>query len=118
MWYNATLVNNEGTWGTVVTSIYFFQDSVYAFNGVVVDDSIVIPTYLYAVGKYTYKKKTKDTYLIMLDGKTNIGEPYQYSGFWDKKDLVMHLAVPGQSTNETYVCDPNVKLPNSKKNKK
>lgn len=118
MWYNATVVNNEGTWGTVVTSLYFFQDSVYAFNGVSVDDSVVIPPYLYAVGKYTYSKMSKNTYHVELEGKTNLGEPYKYSGLLNKKDLVMHLSVPGQSTNETYVCDPNVKLPNSKKNKK
>ena len=110
MWYNATIVNNEGTWGTVVTSMYFFKDSVYVYNGVFVDDSVVIPPYLYAVGKYTYSKMSKYTFHVELEGKTNIGEPYMYCGLLNKKDLVMHLSVPGQSTNETYICDPKVKL--------
>lgn len=114
MWYNATIVNNDGTWGTVVTSMYFFDDTVYTFNGVVVDDSVVISPYLYAVGKYTCKKTEKNIYNIQMDGKTNTGEPYQYSGQMNMKDLVMRLYFQGQKTNETYICDPNVKLETTK----
>ena len=118
MWYNATLVNNNGTWGTVVTSMYFFSDSVYTFNGVAVNDSVVVPPYLYAIGTYSCSKVEKDIYHIEVNGKTKTGEPYKYSGDLNKKDQVMHLSVPGQRTNETYICDPNVKLPTPKTKKK
>ena len=118
MWYNATMVNNEGTWGTVVTSMWFGSDSVYTFNGVAVDDSVVVPPYLYAAGTYSCKKVAKNVYQIELNGRTNVGKTYQYSGLMNKKELVMRLSVPGQQTNETFICDPDVKLQISKKRKK
>ncbi len=116
MWYNATMVNNEGTWGTVVTSMWFENDSVYTFNGVAVDDSVVIPPYLYAVGTYSCSKVAKNVYQIELNGKTDTGTPYRYTGLMNNKDLVMRLSVPGKQTNETYICDPDVKLKTYNKN--
>lgn len=115
MWYNATMVNNDGTWGAVVTSMWFERDSVYAFNGVSVDNNVVIEPYLYAIGKYSCKKTGKNIYHVQIDGKTNIGESYRYNGQLNRKDRVMHLSVPDQRTNESYFYEPKVKLQIPKK---
>ena len=120
IWHNMTLVNNDGTWGTVVTSIAFYQDSVYAYNGVVVDDSIVIPPYLYAKGVYQCKKTGKNSYDVSVRASTRDSQPYIYSGIMNYGEKTMRLSVPGQKTNETYFLDEDSKKPSEiiVKNKK
>lgn len=120
MWYNATLVNNVGIWGTVVTSMAYYQDSVYVFNSVVVDDSIIIPPYLYAKGVYQCKKKNKTIFDVSVQAATQDFQPYTYFGEMNYDDKIMRLSAPGQKTNETYFMDKDTKKPSEiiNKNKK
>lgn len=119
IWYNATMVNNDGTWGTVMTSLAFYKDSVYAYNGVVVDDSVAIPAYLYAKGVYQCAKSGKNMYEVNIQGVTDNAKPYIYSGKLDNSEKVMRLSLPGQKTNETYFMDEDSKKPSEIfKNKK
>ena len=120
MWYNATMVNNDGTWGTVVTSLAFYKDSVYVFNGVAVDDSIIIPPYLYAKGVYQCKKSEKNMSEVNIQGITGNSQIYSYSGNLNHRNGIMRLSVPGQKTNETYFMDEDSKKPSEiiNKNKK
>lgn len=114
MWYNSTLVNNNGVWGNVVSSMWFEKDSFYVFNGVAVNDTVAIQPYMYAIGRYAYKKTQKNNYQIELEGKTVDGSIYKLNGHIKKKELVMRLSAPNQTTNETYICDPSIKLKTQK----
>ena len=98
--------------------MWFDKDSVYTFNGVAVDGKAIIEPYLYAKGVYSCEKVKKNIYNVRVDGKNNFGDPVQYNGDMNKKNLVMRLSVPGQRTNETYFCEPKVKLKINKKKKK
>lgn len=119
IWYNATMVNNDGTWGTVMTSLAFYKDSVYAYNCVVVDDSITIPAYLYAKGVYQCTRSGKNIYDVNLQGITDNSKSYIYCGKLDNIEKVMRLSLPGQKTNETYFMDKDSKRPSELfKNKK
>lgn len=119
IWYNATMVNNDGTWGTVITSLAFYKDSVYVYNGVIVDDSITIPAYLYAKGAYSCVKNKKNTYDVGIQGITDNAQSYVYSGKLNNSEKIMRLSLPGQKTNETYFMDENSEKPSKMfKNKK
>lgn len=111
IWYNATMVNNNGTWGTVITSLAFYKDSVYAYNGVVVDDSVTIPAYLYAKGIYQCNKSKRKIFDVNIQGVTNNSNPYIYSGKLDYSKKIMRLSLPGLKNNETYFMDEDSKKP-------
>lgn len=119
MWYNITMVNNNGTWGQVVTSIGFSADSVFIYNGVVVDTTVVVSPYLHAKGKYSSAKNKEGKNELALDCIAIDGKNLNYNGTYSKKEKVMRLSQNNQNTNETYIWEPEAKLPksNNKKSK-
>ncbi len=111
MWYNVTIVNNDGTWGQVVTSMGFTVDSVYFFNGVVVDTTVAVPPYLHAKGKYSFAKNKGGKNEVAIDCIVFDGSKLTYRGTYSKKEKLMRLSQPNQKTNETYIWEPKAKMP-------
>ena len=111
VWYNVTMMQDNGVMGNVGTSLVFNTDStVVVYKGVSIDTTVVIAPYIYAYGKYQYNKIDKRNMQVSLSATTRDGSSYVYSGEYNKKNGLMILNVPNSKMKETYIWNPEAKI--------
>ena len=97
--------------GNVGTSLVFNTDStVVVYKGVSIDTTVVVSPYIFAYGKYQYKKEKGDKIKVSLSATKRDGSPYIYSGEYDKKKGWMILNKPDSRLKETYTYNPDAKV--------
>lgn len=102
----------KGVIGIVGTTLVFNTDStIIVYKGVSEDTIVYAEPFVYALGTYQIQKE-KDTNRVTLNATKRGGEPYVYTGTYDKKIGVMIFDVPNSTTKETYVRNPKVKVKN------
>ncbi len=111
VWYNITMMQENGVIGNVGTSLVFNTDStVVVYKGVSIDTTVVISPYIYAYGKYIYSKIDRKNSQVSLSATTKDGSPYVYTGEYNKKDGLMILNKPDSKLKETYFWNPEAKI--------
>lgn len=111
VWYNITMMQENGVMGNVGTSLVFNTDStVVVYKGVSIDTTVVISPYIYAYGKYIYSKIDRKNSQVSLSATTKDGSPYVYTGEYNKKDGLMILNKPDSKLKETYFWNPEAKI--------
>ena len=111
VWHNLTMMRENGVTGNVGTSLVFDTDSTFfVYKGISIDTSIVVPPYVFAYGKYEYKKIDGKNMKISLSAIKKDGSPYIYTGEYNKKKELMILNVPGSKMKETYIWNPEAKV--------
>ena len=111
VWYNITVMQENGVMGNVGTSLVFNTDStVVVYKGVSIDTTVVISPYIYAYGKYIYSKIDRKNSQVSLSATTKDGSPYVYTGEYNKKDGLMILNKPDSKLKETYFWNPEAKI--------
>lgn len=111
VWYNVTVMQENGVMGNVGTSLVFNTDStVVVYKGVSIDTTIVISPYIYAYGKYIYNKIDRKNSQVSLSATTKDGSPYVYTGEYNKKEGLMILNKPDSKLKETYFWNPEAKI--------
>ncbi len=111
VWYNVTMMQENGVYGNVGTSLVFNTDStVVVYRGVSIDTTVVVPPFVFAYGKYQYENIEGSNMRISLFATQKDGSPYIYSGEYNKKDGLMYLSVPNSKLKETYIWNPNAKV--------
>ena len=111
VWYNITMMQENGVMGNVGTSLVFNTDStVVVYKGVSIDTTVVISPYIYAYGKYIYSQIDRKNSQVSLSATTKDGSPYVYTGEYNKKDGLMILNKPDSKLKETYFWNPEAKI--------
>lgn len=111
VWYNITMMQENGVMGNVGTSLVFNTDStVVVYKGVSIDTTVVISPYIYAYGKYIYSKIDRKNSQVSLSATTKDGSPYVYTGEYNKKEGLMILNKPDSKLKETYFWNPEAKI--------
>lgn len=111
VWYNITMMQENGVMGNVGTSLVFNTDStVVVYKGVSIDTTVVISPYIYAYGKYIYSKIDRKNSQVSLSATTKDGSPYVYTGEYNKKNGLMILNKPDSKLKETYFWNPEAKI--------
>jgi len=94
IWYNTSLVENDGTKAMMVTSLYFLSaDTVDIYNSVRNDSSMIVKPFKYASGTYSVQGKSKKETEIKIETKTIDGRNILYEGAYHKSDA-MYLTSP------------------------
>ena len=111
VWYNVTLMQENGVMGNVGTSLIFENDSIVSvYKGVSIDTTVILKPTLFAYGKYKYEKVNGRNMNISLNATTRDGSPYTYIGTYNKKSGLMLLNVPDSKMKETYIWNPKAKV--------
>ena len=114
VWYNLTMMQEDGIMGNVGTSLVFNTDStVVVYKGVSIDTNVIVAPFIFAYGTYQYEKINGRDMKISVSAIKKDGSPYVYSGQYNKKEGLMRLNTPNSELKETYIWNPNVK-PNLK----
>lgn len=111
VWYNLTLMQENGVMGNVGTSLIFENDStVSVYKGVSIDTTVIVKPYLFAYGQYKCEKVDKHNMSISLVATKRDGSPFSYVGSYNKKNGIMMLNIPESKLKVTYIWNPNVKF--------
>ena len=82
VWSGPTVIENDNSTQNIVTSLYFkSSEDVDIYKAVVLDTSIVVKPFKYAIGKYTIVNKSKKDLKLKISGKDIQGQPISYDGF-------------------------------------
>lgn len=93
IWYNTSLVEDNGTKAMMVTSLYFLSaDTVDIYNSVRNDSLMIVSPFKYASGTYSVQKNKQETE-IKIEAKTIDGRNILYEGAYHKSDA-MYLTSP------------------------
>ncbi len=111
VWYNLTMMQENGVMGNVGTSLVFNTDStVVVYKGVSIDTTVIVPPYIFAYGQYQYKKSNNGQMQITVTATKRDGSPYVYNGEYNKKKGIMMLRTPNSKLQETYILNPDAKF--------
>ena len=111
VWYNVTMMGENGVTGNVGTSLVFETDStLVAYKGVQLDTTVVLKPFVYAYGNYQCKKMKGRKTQVSIAATTKDGTPFEYSGTFNKKKGMMILDIPKSTMKETYLRNPKAKL--------
>jgi uncharacterized lipoprotein YajG len=111
VWHNVTMMQGNGVIGDVGTSLVFINDSTIAvYKGVSIDTTVVISPYIFAVGKYQCEDGTNSKIQVSVSATKRDGNPYTYTGEYNKKNGVMLLNIPNSKMKETYIWDSKAKI--------
>ena len=110
VWYNITMMEENGVVCNVGTSLFFDTDSTVAvYKGVAIDTTTVIPPFVFAHGKYWVGKKAGRDMNVTLTATKRDGMPLTYHGVYNKKNKMMLMSVPDSRLKETYFWNPKAK---------
>lgn len=111
VWYNVTMMQENGVMGNVGTSLVFNTDStVVVYKGVSIDTTIVLSPYVFAYGTYQYTKGNENNMNVSVSVTKSDGTPYVYTGEYNKKSGVMILRTPNSQLKETFIWNPKAKV--------
>lgn len=111
VWYNITMMQENGVMCNVGTSLVFNTDStVVVYKGVSIDSTVIVSPYIFAYGRYQYKKLNGDNMQVSLSATKRDGTSYDYTGEYNKKDGLMILNMPDSKMKETYIWNPEAKV--------
>ena len=111
VWYNLTIMQENGVMGNVGTSLVFNTDStVVVYKGVSIDTTVIVSPYIFAYGQYQYKKLNGGKMQITVTATKRDGSPYVYNGEYNRKKGIMMLCTPNSRLQETYILNPDVKF--------
>lgn len=107
VWYNLTMMQENGVMGNVGTSLVFNTDStVVVYKGVSIDTNVVVTPFIFAYGKYQHEKLNGRNMKISISATKGDGTPYIYTGQYNKKKGLMRLNLPNSELKETYIWNP------------
>ena len=110
VWYNLTMMQENGVMGNVGTSLIFNTDStVVVYKGVSIDTNVIVAPFIFAYGTYQYEKIDGHDMKISVSAITKDGNPYVYTGQYNKKEGLMRLNKPNSELKETYIWNPDAK---------
>ncbi len=110
VWYNSSLIENNGEEGILVTSLYFYSgDTVDIYSSVLVDSTVIVKPFKYAEGTYSISNETSDETKFVINAKSIDNKPLSYEGAYHK-DKAMYL-ITQDSLIKIYGRAKNIKLP-------
>ena len=111
VWYNLTMMQENGVMGNVGTSLVFNTDNtVVVYKGVSIDTNVIVSPFIFAYGTYHYEKLNGRNMKISVSATKGDGSPYVYTGQYNKKEGLMRLNLPNSELKETYIWDPKAKI--------
>ena len=111
VWYNLTMMQENGVMGNVGTSLVFNTDStVVVYKGVSIDTNVIVAPFIFAYGTYQYEKLNGRNMKISVSATKGDGTPYVYTGQYNKKEGLMRINLPNSELKETYIWDPKAKI--------
>lgn len=110
IWYNPSLIENNGVKGVVTTSLYFLStDTVDIYSSVIVDTALIVKPFKYASGTYSVSGNPKKEAKISITAVTLDKNTIEYNGAFHKAEAM--ILVSQDSIGKVYGKLPKTKLP-------